>query len=147
MRLTIFENLNRFLLEFVSSIVNNCCNFQCFKNCNCDLNYFLLSVNDVIYILFIVFFFSFTLYLAHSRLGRGNLVLRHFVTHFLPNCVLTELNAAPSERRNENINLRKYFISSSGDRINKQSILQSHFVPLRHDWPQFLYSSLLILHL
>ena len=36
------------------------------------------------------------------------------------------------ERRNVN----KYFISSSGDRTHNQSILQSHFVPLRHNWPQ-----------
>ena len=39
------------------------------------------------------------------------------------------------ERRNGNINLNKYFISSSGDRTHNQSVLQSHFVPLRHDWP------------
>ena len=28
---------------------------------------------------------SFTLYSAHSRVGRGNLVVRHSVSHFLPN--------------------------------------------------------------
>ena len=28
---------------------------------------------------------SFTLYPAHSRVGRGNLVLRHTVPHFPPN--------------------------------------------------------------
>ena len=44
--------------------------------------------------------------------------------------------ASTPEQRNENINLNKYFISSSGDRTHNQSILQSHFVPLRHDWPQ-----------
>ena len=42
---------------------------------------------------------SFTLYPAHSRVGRGNLVLRHSVSHFLPNsgdiaCCVAELNAA-----------------------------------------------------
>ena len=42
---------------------------------------------------------SFTLYPAHSRVGRGNLVLRHSVPHFLPNsgaiaCWVAELNAA-----------------------------------------------------
>ena len=42
------------------------------------------------------------------------------------------------ERRNENINLSKYLISSSGDRTHNQSVLQSHFVPLRHDWPLHL---------
>ena len=44
--------------------------------------------------------------------------------------------ASTPERRNGNINLSKYFISSSGDRIQNQSVLQSHFMPLRHDWPQ-----------
>ena len=33
----------------------------------------------------IFFLISFTLYPAHSRVGRGNLVLRHSVPHFLPN--------------------------------------------------------------
>ena len=42
------------------------------------------------------------------------------------------------ERNNGKINLSKYFISSSGDRIHNQLVLQSHFVPLRHDWPQQL---------
>ena len=36
------------------------------------------------------------------------------------------------EQTNENI---KYFISSSGNLTHNQSILQSHFVPLPHDWP------------
>ena len=40
------------------------------------------------------------------------------------------------ERRNKNINLNKYFISSNGDRTHNQSILQTHFVPLRHDGPR-----------
>ena len=39
------------------------------------------------------------------------------------------------ERRCGNINLSKYFISSSGDRTHNPSVLQSHLVPLRHDWP------------
>ena len=43
--------------------------------------------------------------------------------------------ASTPERRNGNINLGKYFISSSGARTHNQSVLQSHFVPLRHDWP------------
>ena len=59
---------------------------------------------------------SFTLYLAHSKLGRGSTlakgkVLRHS-------------------------NLNKCFISSGGDRTHCQLRFQSHFVPLRHDWPQ-----------
>ena len=103
------------------------------------------------------FFFSFTLYPAHSRVGRGNLVLRHSVPHFLPNCVLEALrvewqNSTPRltstpERRNGNINLNKYFISSSGDRTHIQSVLQSHFVPLRHDRPQFTFLSLIFCQL
>ena len=43
------------------------------------------------------------------------------------------------ERVKENINFSKNFICSSGDRTHNQSVLQSHFVPLRHDWPQQLY--------
>ena len=44
-------------------------------------------------------FFSFTLYPAHSRERRGNLVLRHFVPHFPPNsgdinCLVTQFYAA-----------------------------------------------------
>ena len=42
--------------------------------------------------------------------------------------------ASTPERRNENININKYFFSSSGDRTHNQSILQSHFVPRRHDY-------------
>ena len=46
-----------------------------------------------------IFFYTFTLYPAHSNVGRGNLVLRHFVPHLLPNsggiaCRVTELNTA-----------------------------------------------------
>ena len=40
--------------------------------------------------------------------------------------------ALEPERINENINVNKYFISSSGDRTHNQSILQSHYVPLCH---------------
>ena len=39
------------------------------------------------------------------------------------------------EKKNGNINLSKYFISSCGDLTHNQSVLRSHFVPLRHDWP------------
>ena len=47
----------------------------------------------------IILFFRFTLYPAHSRVGRENLVLSHSVPHFLPNsgsiaCWVAELNAA-----------------------------------------------------
>ena len=47
------------------------------------------------------------------------------------------LDSTP-ERRNGNINLSKHFISSSGDRSHNQSVLQSRFVPLHHDWPRFI---------
>ena len=43
------------------------------------------------------------------------------------------------ERKNGNINLSNIINISSprvGNRIHNQSILQSHFVPLRRDWPQ-----------
>ena len=46
--------------------------------------------------------------------------------------------ASTPERRNGNINLSKYFISSSGIRTHNQSVLQSHLVPLRHDRPHSL---------
>ena len=54
---------------------------------------------------------------------------------FWRHCVLSgriQRRSTP-ERRNGNINLSKYFISSSGDRTHNQSVLQSHLVPLRHD--------------
>ena len=58
---------------------------------------------------------------------------------FWRHCVLSVRTppcfASTPERRNGNINLNKYFISSSGDRTLNQTVLQSHFVPLRHDWP------------
>ena len=41
--------------------------------------------------------------------------------------------ASTPERRNENINVNKYFIVLSGDQTNNPSILQSQFGPLRHD--------------
>ena len=46
------------------------------------------------------------------------------------------LFALTPERSNENINVIKNFISSNGDRTHKQSALQSHFMSLRHAWPQ-----------
>ena len=92
-------------------------------------------------------YISFTLYPAHSRVGRGNLVLRHSVPQFPPNsggiACWAELNntrfASTPEGRNGNIHLSKYFISSRGDRTHNQSVLQWHFVPLRHGWPTSLW--------
>ena len=89
---------------------------------------------------------SFTLYPAHSRVGRGNPV-KH--TPFPTFCRILEVLRVKwqnlmqrfiltPEQRNGNINLSKYFISSGGDRTHNQSILQSHFEPLRHDWPRIL---------
>ena len=84
----------------------------------------------------------FTLYPAHSTVGRGNLVLRYSVPHFPPSSGdiacwrnLTLRFALTPERRNENINENKYLISSSGDRPYNQTVLQSQFVPLRRDRP------------
>ena len=60
---------------------------------------------------------------------------------FWRHCVLSCRNqrrafASTPERKNGNINLSKYFISSSADRTHNQSVLQSHFMSLRHDCPQ-----------
>ena len=51
---------------------------------------------------------SFTLYPAHSRVGRGKLVLRHSIPHFLQNS--TSRFASTPEQRNGNINLSKYLL-------------------------------------
>ena len=47
----------------------------------------------------------------------------------------TPRHALPRHQNEENgnINFNKYFISSSGNQTHN---LQSHSVPLRHDWPQ-----------
>ena len=39
------------------------------------------------------------------------------------------------ERKNENIYLNKYFVSSSGETITSLVYSESDFVPLRHDLP------------
>ena len=57
-----------------------------------------------------IFRFFLAYAVSRSRVGRGNLVLRHSVPHFLPN----------SGEWKSNPHLVVY-------------ILQSHFVPLRHD--------------
>ena len=58
---------------------------------------------------------------------------------FWRRCVLSgriQRSAMPRHQSEEmDINLNKYFISSSGDRTHNQSVLQSHFVSLHHDWP------------
>ena len=93
----------------------------------------------------LIFFISFTLYPTHSRVGRGNLVLRHRILEVLrvewQNS--TPRVASTPERRNGNINSSKYFISSSGDRTHNQSVLQSHFVSLCHDWPRIFLDSVI----
>ena len=94
---------------------------------------------------FFFFFFSqnkkgisSTLYIAHSRVGRENLVSTQSVPHFPPNsggitCCVAKLNAALClDTFNENINLNKHFIFSSWDRTHNQWIL-----PLSHDWLVF----------
>ena len=60
------------------------------------------------------------------------------ITYTVSCCFFFSFTRTP-ERRNGNINLRKYFVSSSLDRTHNQSVLQSHLVPLRHDWPQLKY--------
>ena len=83
-------------------------------------------------------------YPAHSRVSRGNLVLRNDVLDFpqiLESSLVEWRKSTPrfsstSEQRIENINFNKYLISWSGDQTWDQSRLQSHFVPLQnHDWP------------
>ena len=81
--------------------------------------------NILLLLMFYVIFesnqISFTLYPAHSKVGRGNLVLRHSVQPLSTNsgsiaCWEAKINAtlcfATPERKNENINLNKYFNSS-----------------------------------
>ena len=76
---------------------------------------------------YFIYLHIFTLYPAHSRVGRGNLMLRHFVPHFLPNsgsiaCWVTELNTQCF-----------FFKFSSKLGSNKLlSRLQSDTDPLRH---------------
>ena len=77
---------------------------------------------------------SFTLYPANSRVGSGNLeALRVEQQSSTPRFDSTPVQI------NGNINLSKYLISSSGGRLHNQSVLQSHFVPLRHEWPGIRY--------
>ena len=61
----------------------------------CILILHIVSLSLSIYIIY----FSFILYPAHSRVGRGNLELRHSAPHFLSNsggiaCWVAELKAA-----------------------------------------------------
>ena len=114
-------------------------NFCIYFSLNIYSYLFILSFFSVLYIVIeleyslvldtlYIYFFNFKLYPAHSRVGRGNLVLWHSVPLFLPNsggiaCWVAQLNAAlclDTSWRNGNINLSKYFISSSGDRTHNQ---------------------------
>ena len=68
---------------------------------------------------------------AHNRIGRGNLMLRHSIFSRILGASRVEWKKATprfasAERRNENINLNKYLISPSGNRTHNQSYLQSH---------------------
>ena len=50
------------------------------------------------YVEIFIFCFSFKLYFVYSNVGRGNLVLRHSVPHFLPIfCDITRLRVVESE--------------------------------------------------
>ena len=125
-------------------------NIVCWIKIFADTNftYLLLNrqnINDIFNAIFIYYFF--TLFPAHSWVVRGNLVLRHTVTHYPPNsagiaCWLAELNGAlylDTKAKKWKCKLSKYFISSRGDRTHNQSILQSYSVSLLHDWPHLLY--------
>ena len=67
---------------------------------------------------------------AHSRVGRGNLVLIHSVAR----CItvewrnLTPRFASIVALRNGQKKLNKYFVSLSGDRKHNQSRLQSQLL-------------------
>ena len=63
-------------------------------------------------------------------------MIKNKYTHIFFHTILEPCFASTPERRNENINVNKHFISSSGDRTHNQSILQPQFVPPRHDRPQ-----------
>ena len=63
------------------------------------LSRYYVEIIILIIILMVVFFFYLHAVSAHSRVDRGNLVLRYSVPHFLPNsggiaCWVAELNAA-----------------------------------------------------
>ena len=81
-----------------------------------------------------------------GRQRESSVKTHHFPlsTEFWRHCVFsggTKRRALPRpERRNENITLSKYFISSNGDRNHNQSILQSYFLPLRY----YLHTNLII---
>ena len=86
---------------------------------------FIITVTEKIYCYIHTYLLSFTLFPAHSRVGRGNLVLRHSVAHFPPNsggiaCWVAELNAAlclDTRAKKWKYKWKKYFTSSSGDRL------------------------------
>ena len=70
-------------------------------------------------------------------------MLRHSVSHFPPSSGEVQ-NLMPQftltlQQRNVNINVNKYFISSSGDQTHNQLILQSHFVPLPQTGINYYY--------
>ena len=78
--------------------------------------------------------------------GRGNLVFPSFC-RILEALRVEWQNSTPRfaltlERRNGNMNLSKYS-SLNGDVTHNQSVLQPHFVSLRHDWPLIYFSRLL----
>ena len=79
---------------------------------------------------------SSTLYPAHIRELRSPTFCRILEALRVDWQNSTSRCTSVPERKNGNIDLNKYFISSSGDRTHNQSVLQSHFVSLRHDWPQ-----------
>ena len=87
----------------------SCNNYFCFQILNIiNILIFLLNFFDF----YTRYYISFKLYPAHSRVSRGNLVLRQSFPHFLPKSggiawSVAELNAAlysTPERRNGNIN-------------------------------------------
>ena len=87
------------------------------------------------------------IFVSVSRIQQGRQREPSVHTSFRTFCRILEVlrvewqNSTPRltstpERRDRNINLSKYFISSSGDRAHNQSVLESYFGSLRRDWPQ-----------
>ena len=121
-----FPNVNNCYIVLAMTISPYIHMYVCLNRLNNAMDLVMISVIDT------TIFISFTLHLAHSMVGRGNLVLRHSVPHFLPDSggvACWVAGHSTPERRNGNINLSKYFISSSEERINNQSIYSHTLCP------------------
>ena len=81
-------------------------------------------------------FFNFTLYLWHSRIRRGDLVIKHSVSNFLPKfrCVLSGGNQSSALPWHKS-EIMKVLYTSSPRVGSATCCIHSHKPePLRHDW-------------